>query len=85
MQSPPAKRRYPKMRPLFWPWGCGEASIPYPFAEPASPHSLLLANLPAPRPEHLDHLGRDGRRQRDTEEDEALVNGVCERKLRGQA
>lgn len=80
------------MRPLFWPWGprgCGEESTQIyqcaRCAKLASPHSLLLANLPAPRSEHLDHLGGDSRRQRDAEEDEALVNRVRKRKLRGQA
>lgn len=44
---------------------------------------LLLADLPAPRSEHLDHLGRDGGRQGDADEDEALVDGVCKRELCG--
>jgi len=43
---------------------------------------LALANLPAPRPEHLDDLGRHGSRDWDADEDEALVNGICQCELR---
>ena len=50
-----------------------------------SPRCLLLANLPAPGSEHLDNFGSDGGRQGDADKDEALVDRICERKLRGQA
>jgi hypothetical protein len=46
---------------------------------------LGLANLPAPRAQHLDHLGRHGGRQGHAHKDEALVDGVGEGQLRGEA
>lgn len=51
-----------------------------PFGSPLGP-GLSLANLPAPRPQDLDNLGRDGRRQGHADKDEALVDGVSECKL----
>ncbi len=40
-----------------------------------------LSNLPTPAAQGLDHLGRDGRRERDPDEDEGFVYGVGEGEL----
>lgn len=42
---------------------------------------LALADVPAPASQSLDDLRGDGRCQRHAQEDEALVNGICEGKL----
>lgn len=41
----------------------------------------VLPDLPSPRPQYLDHLGRDGGRQGHADKDEALVDGVCQGEL----
>jgi hypothetical protein len=43
-----------------------------------------LANVPAPGPEHLDHLWRDGGGEWHPHENEALVDGVGEGELRAE-
>lgn len=40
-----------------------------------------FTDIPTPAPQRLDDLGRHSRRKRYSEEDEALVYGVCERQL----
>jgi hypothetical protein len=42
---------------------------------------LPLQNIPAPSPELLNDFGRDRRRHRDTDKDEALVNRISESEL----
>ena len=44
-----------------------------------------LADVPAPSAQRLDHLGRDSRRDGDPDEDEGLVDGVCQGQLRPYA
>lgn len=39
-------------------------------------------DIPAPSPQRLDHFRRHGRRQRNPDEDEGLVDRVRERELR---
>lgn len=63
----------------------GGGGVPGRRGQGRSRLGLLLADLPAPRPEDLDDLGGDGRRQGHSEEDEALVDGVREGQLRDEA
>lgn len=43
-----------------------------------------LPDIPSPAPQHLDELRRQRRRERDADEDEGLVDRVCECELRCQ-
>lgn len=68
-----------------WPDACRRRPTIQPEAHATSPSpGAAFANIPAPRPEHLDHLRRDRRRQRHSHKDEALVDCVGERQLRRQ-
>ena len=83
MQSQPAKTpAYPNMQQP-----CSFTRMVGRWLRQGSLDQLLglpLAYLPAPRSKHMDNLGGNRSRQRDADEDEALVDGVCKRKLRSQ-
>lgn len=46
---------------------------------------LPFDNVPAPLSQNLDNLGGDSRCQRHTDENQTLVDGVCEGKLGPEA